>query len=225
MENSQRFLFSINEIIKRGIIKLIVSIPMKDARKFLKAYPTKITFLSEDKNYNDFYILSVSGSDAINDVAQYVSEFSCSINNDFELNNYLLYLYRLNNYYDKGIKDPNYYSKGYYLTEEFKALLRQIKFSIVRNELESIDELPETSNNFDIYKIGDKFYRYENSEYKEVILNTQAQYGDLLCFIPEEISKSDLQFSIVNNMYLRVVQNNALYYFQIDNNGDLILTI
>lgn len=225
MENSQRFLFSINEIIKRGIIKLIVSIPMKDARKFLKAYPTKITFLSEDKNYNDFYILSVSGSDAINDVAQYVSEFSCSINNDFELNNYLLYLYRLNNYYDKGIKDPKYYSKGYYLTEEFKALLRQIKFSIVRDELESIDYLPETSNNFDIYKIGNKFYRYENSEYKEVVVNSNAKYGDLLCFMPEEISKSDLQFSIVNNMYLRVVQNNALYYFQIDNNGDLILTI
>lgn len=225
MENSQRFLFSINEIIKRGIIKLIVSIPMKDARKFLKAYPTKITFLSEDKNYNDFYILSVSGSDAINDVAQYVSEFSCSIDNDFELNNYLLYLYRLNNYYDKGIKDPKYYSKGYYLTEEFKTLLRQIKFSIVRDELESIDYLPETSNNFDIYKIGNKFYRYENSEYKEVIVNSNAKYGDLLCFMPEEISKSDLQFSIVNNMYLRVVQNNALYYFQIDNNGDLILTI
>lgn len=225
MENSQRFLFSINEIIKRGIIKLIVSIPMKDARKFLKAYPTKITFLSEDKNYNDFYILSISGSDAINDVAQYVSEFSCSINNDYELNNYLLYLYRLNNYYDKGIKDPNYYSKGYYLTEEFKTLLRQIKFSIVRDELESIDYLPETSNNFDIYKIGNKFYRYENSEYKEVVVNSNAKYGDLLCFMPEEISKSDLQFSIVNNMYLRVVQNNALYYFQIDNNGDLILTI
>ena len=158
-------------------------------------------------------------------MSQYISEFSCSINNDYELNNYLLYLYRLNNYYDKGIKDPNYYSKGYYLTEEFKALLRQIKFSIVRDELESIDYLPETSNNFDIYKIGDKFYRYENSEYKEVVLNTQAQYGDLLCFMPEEISKSDLQFSIVNDMYLRVVQNNALYYFQIDNNGDLILTI
>lgn len=225
MKNSERFLSTINDIIKKGSIKLIVSIPMNDARKFLKAYPTKITFLSEDKNFKDFYILSVKESDAINDVSQYISEFSCSINNDFELNNYLLYLYRLNNYYDKGIKDPNYYSKGYYLTEEFKALLRQIKFSIVRNELESIDELPETSNNFDIYKIGDKFYRYENSEYKEVILNTQAQYGDLLCFMPEEISKSDLQFSIVNNMYLRVVQNNALYYFQIDNNGDLILTI
>lgn len=225
MRNSERFLSTINDIIKKGSIKLIVSIPMKDARKFLRDYPTKITFLSEDKNYNDFYILSVSGSDAINDVAQYVSEFSCSIDNDYELNNYLLYLYRLNNYYDKGIKDPKYYSKGYYLTEEFKALLRQIKFSIVRDELESIDYLPETSNNFDIYKIGNKFYRYENSEYKEVVVNSNAKYGDLLCFMPEEISKSDLQFSIVNNMYLRVVQNNALYYFQIDNNGDLILTI
>ena len=90
MQNSERFLSTINDIIKKGSIKLIVSIPMKDARKFLRDYPTKITFLSEDKNYNDFYILSVSGSDAINDVAQYISEFSCSIDNDYELNNYLM---------------------------------------------------------------------------------------------------------------------------------------
>ena len=45
MQNSERFLSTINDIIKKGSIKLIVSIPMNDARKFLKAYPTKITFL------------------------------------------------------------------------------------------------------------------------------------------------------------------------------------
>lgn len=225
MLTTERYLFSIDEIIKKGSNKFICSIPDKDTLFFIRKYPQQVIFLSEDKVYKNYNIISVTGSQALKDIKAYVSDLTCTAFTDKQSNDYLLYLYRLNNYYDKGIKDPKYYSKGYYLTEEFKALLRQIKFSIVRDELESIDYLPETSNNFDIYKIGNKFYRYENSEYKEVVVNSNAKYGDLLCFMPEEISKSDLQFSIVNNMYLRVVQNNALYYFQIDNNGDLILTI